>query len=160
MHKELEESGILKAFPNAKKAICNAVTELPADKDHNYKNYYESFQRTVRKHASKTFKYKQNHPNKRLIFLVMDETSGIYFESKNDNFGKPHYVFFDNKFIAEVISIDIDYLIWYIPYNYAETIRNNISLPHLIIYDVKNLKNSEMMQYIDYDETKMKSNEL
>lgn len=159
-HKELEESGILKAFSNAKKVICNAVTDLPTDEDHSYKNYHKSFQRVIRKHATKIIKYKQNHPNKRLIFLAMDETSGVYYESKGDNFGKPHYVFFDNKFINEFINIDIDYLIWYIPYNYAETIDGNISLPHLIIYDVKNLKSSEIMQYIDYDETKMKSNEL
>ena len=144
MHKELEQLGILRMFPNAQKVICNPVTDLPTDEDHNYKNYYKSFQRTIRKHASKIETYRRNYPNKELIFLVMDETSG----------------FFDKRFVSEFIDKDIDYLIWFMPYNYFETVESHEPLPHLVIYDVKNLKNSVMMQYIDYDENRMKSCEL
>ena len=111
MHKELEQSGILEMFSNAQKIICNPVTDLPIDEDHNYKNYYKSFQRMVRKHASKIEAYRTNHPNKELIFLVMDETSGIYFEIQKEMCGKPHLVFFDNRFVYEFIGKDIDYLI-------------------------------------------------
>ena len=50
MHKELES--IMHLFPNAKKVFCNPVTNLPTDEDHNYKFYYSSFQRTIRKHSS------------------------------------------------------------------------------------------------------------
>ncbi len=160
MHKELEQSGILKMFPNAQKIICNPVTDLPTGEDHNYKNYYKSFQRTVRKHASKIETYRKNYPNHELIFLVMDETSGIYFEIQKEMCGKPHLVFFDRRFVTEFIDKNIDYLIWFMPYNYFEMADSHEPLPHLVIYDVKNLKNSTMMQYIDYDENKMKSCEL
>lgn len=160
MHKELEQLGILRMFPNAQKVICNPVTDLPTDEDHNYKNYYKSFQRTIRKHASKIETYRRNYPNKELIFLVMDETSGIYFEIEKEMCGKPHLVFFDKRFVSEFIDKDIDYLIWFMPYNYFETVESHEPLPHLVIYDVKNLKNSVMMQYIDYDENRMKSCEL
>lgn len=166
MHKELE--AMLGKFPNASNVFCNPVTDLPTELDHNYSNYYKSFQRAVRKHASKITNYKSNHPNKELAFLVMDETSGIYFERMDNSlnkslsntvFGKPHLVFFDNRFVKEFLGLDLDYFIMCMPFNYFKSIENHEELPHLVIFDVKHLKNSEMMQYIDYDESKMVSSE-
>lgn len=157
MHKELEP--ILGMFPNLEQVICIPATDLPTDVDHNYVNYYRSFQRTLRKHSSKIQKYRTNHPGLKLIFLVMDETSGVYFESQEGSKGRLHYPFFDNKFISEFIDKDIDYLIWAMPYNHFDTIEHHKELPNLVIFDVKHLKNGEMMQYIDYDESKMKSSE-
>lgn len=158
MHKELED--ILKLFPNVENIFCNPVTDLPTDQDHNYKNYYKSFQRALRKHISKIGKYRTYHPNKKLVFLVMDETSGVYFETKDNLKGRLHLAFFDNKFVSEFIEADIDYLILYSPYNYFCTREPHQELPHLVIFDVKNLKNGDMMHYFDYDENHMKSSEL
>lgn len=63
MRKEVE--AMREMFPNAKRFFMNAVTDLPTDEDHNFKNYYSSFQRTVRKHLLKLKDYKKNHPNKK-----------------------------------------------------------------------------------------------
>ena len=160
MHKEMES--MMHLFPNAKNVFCNPVTDLPTEEDHNYKFYYSSFQRTVRKHSSKIEKYRMNHPDKKLIFLVMDETSGVYFEAFDEktSLGRLHLPFFDNRFLNEFIDKDIDYLIFYSPFNYFETFQHHDELPHLVIFDVKHLKNSKMMKFIDYDESKMKSCEL
>ena len=157
MHNEL--SSIIGMFPNVKNVICNAVTDLPTNEDHNYKNYYLSFKRTINKHINKISNYKKNHPNKKLIFLVMDETSGVYFEQIEGQFGRLHFVFFDNRFVKEFINSEIDYLIHFCPFNHYETVGYHITLPRLIIFDVKCLKDSKMMQYIDYDENKMISSE-
>lgn len=46
MRKEVEV--MKEMFPNAKRFLMNAVTDLPTDENHNYKNYYSSFQRTVK----------------------------------------------------------------------------------------------------------------
>lgn len=160
----LKEAETMKEmFPNAKRFFMNAVTDLPTDEDHNYKNYYSSFQRTVRKHLSKLEGYKKNHPNKKMIFLVADETSGIYFESitKNDKYayGKPHLVFLDRRFINEFINSDLDYLILYCPYNHFNTIEKHKSLPQLTIFDIKNMKNNKCVPIYDYDEARMISSE-
>lgn len=157
MHKELSE--ILKILPETVSVFCNPVTDLPTEVDHNYTNYYLSFQRAVRKHASKITKYRKNHPNKELIFLVMDETSGAYFQKKKLLPNKLHYVFFDNRFVSEFVNLDIDYLIMFMPYNYFNTLGNHNELPHIVIFDIKHLKNGKMMKYINYDETKMISSE-
>ena len=157
MHREL--SDILKILPKTVSVFCNPVTDLPTEVDHNYTNYYLSFQRAVRKHASKITKYRKNHPNKELIFLVMDETSGVYFESVNMLQGRPHLVFFDNRFVSEFVDLDIDYLIMFMPYNYFNTLEHHNELPHIVIFDIKHLKDSKMMKFIDYDETKMISSE-
>lgn len=157
MRKEVDKMNEM--FPSVKRFVMNAVTDLPTDEDHNYKNYYSSFQRTVRKHLSKLEDYKKNHPNKKMIFLVADETSGIYFESitKNDEcaYGKPHLVFLDRRFINEFIDSDLDYLILYCPYNHFNTIENHESLPKLTIFDIKNMKKNKIVPIYDYDETRM-----
>lgn len=92
----------------------------------------------------------------------MDETSGVYFETidRSQTLGRLHLVFFDERFVSEFIDKDIDYLILYTPYNYFDTLGEHEELPHLVIYDVKNLKNSEIMQHYVYDENRMKSTEL
>ncbi len=157
MRKEVE--AMKEMFPNAKRFFMNAVTDLPTDEDHNYKNYYSSFQRTVRKHLSKLEDYKKNHPNKKMIFLVADETSGIYIESitKNDEvaYGRPHFVFLDRRFINVFINSNLDYLILYCPYNLFNTKEKHETLPQLTIFDIKNMVNNKSIPIYDYDESRM-----
>lgn len=161
MGKEAQE--FLEQMPKDVRFIANAVTDLPTDKDHNYKFYYSSFQRTLRKHLSKLEQYKKNHPNKKVIFLVFDETSGVYCErvSRSGNRFKArlHFPFCDNRFLNEFIDSELDYLMWYIPYNHYETIGKHLILPRLILFDIKNARNGDMLQRFDYDEEKMMSNE-
>ena len=143
--------------------ITNAVTDLPTDKDHNYRFYYSSFQRTLRKHLSKLEKYKKNYPHKKVIFLVFDETSGVYCERASlDSDGlkvRLHFPFFDNRFLNEFIDSDLDYLMWYIPYNHYRTNGDHLVLPRLILFDIKNARNGDMLQRFDYSEEKMMSSE-
>ncbi len=161
MRKEVGE--VSEMFPNAKRFFMNAVTDLPTDEDHNYKNYYSSFQRTVRKHLSKLDEYKKNYPNKKMIFLVADETSGIYIEAvgKKDMIccGRPHLIFLDKRFVNEFIDSDLDYLILYCPYNYFNTIEHHDELPQLTIFDIKHMKNNKSVELFDYDEDRMVSSE-
>lgn len=150
-------------FPNAKRFIMNSVTDLPTEEDHNYKYYYSSFQRAVRKHLSKLDEYKKNHSGKKMIFLVADETSGVYFEANNKKneavYCKLHFVFLDKRFINEFINSKLDYLILYCPYNNVNSFVDHEPLPHLTIFDVKNMKNNKNIILCDYDEDKMFSSE-
>ena len=161
MRKEVET--MREMFPNAKRFFMNAVTDLPTEEDHNYRNYYSSFQRVIRKHLSKLNDYKKNHPNKKMIFLVADETSGIYLETiaKTDDAaaGRAHLVFLDKRFINEFINSDLDYLILYCPYNHFNTIEAHEPLPNLTIFDVKNMKKNKTIPLYDYDESRMVSSE-
>lgn len=142
---------------------CNVYfdvqTDLPTEKDHNYKNYYTSFQRAIRKHLAKVSTYKSNHPNMKLIFFVMDETSGIYFERHLLNAGRIHRVFADNRFVNEFLNSKLDYLILFTPYNHFQAAGSIQKLPHLIIYDIANMKKNKEIKFTDYDEMKMISSE-
>lgn len=69
MRKEVEV--MREMFPNAKRFFMNAVTDLPTDEDHNYKNYYSSFQRTIRKHLLKLKDYKKIIQIKRRFFSLL-----------------------------------------------------------------------------------------
>ena len=159
MNKEIES--LKNIFPNAKMAFSNPVTDLSTDEDHNYHNFYTGFQRTVKKHVSKIAKYRVYHPNKELAFLVMNEASGIYFESVDgkSTVGKLHLPFFDNRFLDAFKNEDLDYLLLFSPFNHFETTNGLIELPKLVAIDVKHFKDNPDMKYINYDEKRMKSNE-
>ena len=158
-----EARPLVEQLPEAANLFINAVTDLPTEQDHNYKFYYSSFQRTLRKHMSKLPTYRKNYPNSRTIFLVFDETSGIYFEKAflqdGQVIGRPHFPFCDNRFLNEFINSDLDFLIWYIPYNHYESKGGHLILPRLILFDIKNARNCPLLKRIDYDDDKMISNE-
>lgn len=158
-----EARPFMEQFPEDTPLFINAVTDLPTEEDHNYKFYYSSFQRTLRKHLSKLGTYRRNHPDKKIVFLVFDEISGVYFEKafveNGEIMGRLHFPFFDTKFLNEFIDSDIDYLMWYIPYNYYRTTDEHLTLPRLILIDIKNARDGGMMRRYVYDEKKMMSNE-
>lgn len=153
----------MERFPEDTPLFINAVTDLPTEEDHNYRFYYSSFQRTLRKHLRKLGTYQRNYPNMKIIFLVFDETSGVYIEKafveNGEIMGRLHFPFFDTRFLNEFIDSDLDYLMWYIPYNHYETKGNHIILPRLILIDIKNARDRVILQRCEYDENKMISNE-
>ena len=158
-----EARPFMEQLPKDVPLFINAVTDLPTEEDHNYKFYYSSFQRTLRKHLSKLGAYRRNHPDKKIVFLVFDETSGVYFEKafveNGEIMGRLHFPFFDTRFLNEFIDSDLDYLMWYVPYNHYETRGEHIVLPRLILIDIKNARDGVILQRYEYDENKMMSNE-
>ena len=52
--------------------IVSAATDLPTEEDHNYVFYRDDFKRTIEKHITKITRYKNNHPDHAVIFLVYD----------------------------------------------------------------------------------------
>lgn len=138
-------------------------TGLPTDEDHNYKFYYNGFRRTVEKHLAKVETYRKNHPNKKLVFLAMDESSGVYIErvssDENGTLGRPHFVFFDRRFVEVFQNSGIDYFILFTPFNHFETLEKRLELPKLVIYDIGHMKEGSLLRIYDYDETRMVSSE-
>jgi len=80
--KEIMDSGIMDLVPNLERVMINVNSDLPTNEDHNFKRYRGNFKRTVEKHANKVKNYKKNHPGYTLIFFILDETSGMYFENE------------------------------------------------------------------------------
>ena len=78
IQKEMRER-IKEAQPEADldsiKIVVNAVTDLPSTEDHNYQFYCANFQRALEKHIKKILLYRSNHPDKKLIFFVFDEST-------------------------------------------------------------------------------------
>lgn len=152
MQKELRESGILDKFPNVKNIICNAITDLPAEQDHNYKFYKNNFIRTIDEHKRKIELYKQNHPNFKIIFFILDESSA-YFEAEDKPqtilegmpfIGRPHFWFLDKEFLQIFENSKIDYVIWFTPFKHDELF-GGMRLPEIVVFDttqiIKELQN-------------------
>lgn len=160
---ELKCNGLKDIFPNAN-FIVNAITDLPTEKDHSYLWYKESFARVLNEHNNKVELYKKNHLGYKIIFFVFDESS-LYLEAneKIDNKklgmeikGRIHVFFEDEEFLNIIKNLDIDYLIWYAPYKYAESIYGLVELPKVVIYDLKNID----IETINYNENLMVSAEV
>ena len=147
-------------FPQQTRVMINANTSLPTDEDHNYRFLYTSFQRTVRKHLTKLKAYRNYYPKTKSIFLVLNETSGNYFEVNDDGLCRPHIIFYDNRFLETFIDSDLDYLILFNPYNHVDASYVDLELPKVIIFDISRLRNCKIMKFFNYDESRMKSSEI
>lgn len=166
VEKEIMQSGILEMCPNAELMI-NAFTDLSTNEDHNYKYYYKNFARIVEHHEKRIDIYKKNHPNYKLIFFLMDESSA-YFEVENMDdvtkerqagemvLGRPHFHFMDKNFIRVFDHSDIDYLIWYSPFKLINSSKGKLDLPEVCVFDIKR----PVRQYMEYDENYMMSAEI
>lgn len=151
---DLQDSGIMDIFPNAKSIIINADSGLPTEEDHNYKFYCSNFARTVDDHKSKIDNYQINHPGFKTIFFIFDESSA-YIEAdrkpeKNTLGGivkgRPHLWFVDKRLISTFANSAIDYVIWYAPYKMFEKSNIPFELPKAVLFDC-NCKEQMLNEY-------------
>lgn len=124
----------------------NAITNLPSIEDHNYQFYCANFRRALEKHIQKIPLYRSNHPDKKLIFFVFDESTAYTivdnlevaqrgFKPGEPFIAKPAFHFLDNRFVNVFRNSDIDYLIWYAPYKIFHG--SPAQLPKVCVFDVK-----------------------
>lgn len=150
-------------FPGAKLHLL-VDTKLSTEEDHNYRFYRDNFVRTVEAHKKKIHRYRENHPNCKVIFFVFDESSA-YMEplrkTNNPVKGQLHcgrvYVWFnDSAFIKVLKDSDIDYLVWFTPYKMIEFLGKGLELPRAVVYNIKELPQEQF----EYNENCMMSVEV
>lgn len=162
LRKELKQSGIYKNICD-KNIFINAITDLPTERDHNYDFYLENFRRVVTEHIRKIKLYKINHPEHKVIFFVMDESSAYLRVEKKMTVavgdrqeGTPHCYFMDKAFLEVFQNTCIDYLIWYCPYKIHITETGIIKFPKVTVYDIS----QKGLETINYDSSRMISTEV
>lgn len=156
-----------KKHTNKPDIIVNASTGLPSNEDHNYKFYYQNFQRVVGHHINKIPIYKENHPEYKMVFLVFDESS-LYGIAENDIEAQKefkcgdilniqiHSHILDKRFAEMLINSSVDYLIWFTPYKHAEFCGEEVNIPSITIIKIDELNKEE---FIDYPESLVISTE-
>ena len=150
---ELQENGILEQFPGAKLHLL-VDTKLSTEEDHNYMFYRDNFVRTVEAHKKKIHRYRENHPNCKVIFFVFDESSAYMEPLRKTNnpvkgqlhCGRVHVWFNDSAFIKVLKDSDIDYLVWFTPYKMIEFLGKGLELPRAVVYNIKELP-QEQFEY-------------
>lgn len=161
--KELQENGILDQFPGAKLHLL-VDTKLSTEEDHNYMFYRDNFVRTVEAHKKKIHRYRENHPNCKVIFFVFDESSAYMEPLRKTNnpvkgqlhCGRVHVWFNDSAFIKVLKDSDIDYLVWFTPYKMIEFLGKGLELPRAVVYNIKELQQEQF----EYNEDCMMSVEV
>lgn len=148
--KDFERKGLFVTNPDVRLQVL-ASTDLPAEEDHNYIFYRDSFRRTVESHIKKIRLYKENHPGYKVIFFVLDESSA-YFQLElpmkeiaiGEGFsGYPHLWYEDEAFVTTFENTEVDYLIWYTPYKhctaFSEDDGSRLILPQVVVFNAKNI---------------------
>lgn len=156
IQRELEQAGILAMFPKVDAIFVNAITDLPTHEDHNYGYYFTNFKRTVEKHIQSIPLYRRNHPDYKVIFFIMDESSG-YMQVENEDIvregpivGKayqaiPHIPCYDKRFVEVFRNSDIEYIIWFMPFK--ELPSDTIQMPKAYIIDVHEIIEEDLIDY-------------
>ncbi len=145
-------------FNNYERIYVNEQTGLEQNLDHNYSFYYKEFKRVIDKHIRRLKTYKNNYGTEKSLFLVADESSGTYYRRKKGNYGELHIFFYDKRFVESFIDSELDYLIWFAPYKFFETIPPKREYPTVVFYDIKGFR-SRKNELIDYEENMMCINE-
>lgn len=128
---ELKNSGILDNFSDNIIFLTNpTLPELSQDEFHNYNYYTSSFNRIVGDHIKKIPKYRKNHPDKKLIFLIEDESAAyiklpvcrnLVNTQANDYLplsSIPHRWWLDKNLLKVFKDADLDYVLWHAPHKY------------------------------------------
>lgn len=144
---------------------------IPSKDHHNYQRYVSNFNRVVKKHIDSIPMYRKNHPNLKLVFLIMDESTH-YYDAKNEvrgikegeefelNSQDIHFPFLDRDMMTLFLEADIDYIVWYMPYKFFFPISceiNNI-FPKVAVIDPRQYED-RIKQLRDYSKNNMQSNE-
>lgn len=107
---------------------------------HNYKAYIQNFQRICEKHLDSVNAYRENYPNKKLGFVIFDESTFYVPNGKMSLQGRelPYFLpMFDKNFMKLLVKSDVDFVIWTFnnKYVYTQDGRHgqNIKLPEKIL---------------------------
>lgn len=147
--RELKDSGLLESFPNAEQILFLADSGLPTDEDHNFRLYRENFVRVIEKHSTKVSLYRNNHEGFKLIFFILDESSGLYFENNKKRrccgrkkvMPRPHFFWADEVMVNAIKNSGADYVIWFKPFSHTESIFKAIlEFPQIVIYDINHMQ--------------------
>ena len=121
--------------------LVNTITDLPTAEDHSYDKYLNEFSRVVKKHDESYDLYIKNHPKKKLIYFILDESSP-YLQSKEKNIvvkagnvicAHLHLYFYDSNFVNILKESKADYVIWYAPFKHFDSFEK-VDLPKVVIY--------------------------
>ncbi|MCL2861285.1 MAG: hypothetical protein FWE22_02625 [Firmicutes bacterium] len=170
---ELEIRKKINISANSHVLVVGANTDLPTYDNHNYIFYRKNFKRVLDKHKEKIQNYKKNHPSFKLIFFVMDESTG-YFEDRTSLaaergfvggemfIGTPHFHFLDDAFVGQFLNCEIDYLIWWTPWKLVDTTDGIIPFPRAVVIDIKKFfqDKKNYQKVLKYDERHMFSSEM
>lgn len=159
------------AFANNLKIIAHGDTRYNAIDDsfspddskshHNYRAYLKNFQRVSQKHLDSVEAYRENYPNKKLGFLIIDDST-FYITEKQFETQRVStkevfltYPFFDKNFMKLFIKTKVDFIIWAFNNKYFYTNENphgeNSHFP-LVAFIEKDNYYTKYSKYFDVDD--------
>ena len=115
--------------------VSDSYTPDDSISHHNYRAYLNNFTRIVQKHVDSIPAYRENFPDKKLGFMIFDDSTyyvpgHLYLSKVTPKQMFLQMPFFDKNFMKLFIKSDVDFLIWAFENKYVYTDKNKYgSLP-------------------------------
>lgn len=127
-------------------------TFIPDDSvsHHNYNAYINNFSRITQKHLDSITAYRENFPDRKLGFMILDDSTFYLPEKYSTNAISDKQIFFqmpffDKHFMKLFIKSDVDFLIWAFDNKYVYSDKNKhgltLAVPKLAIISKENFYN-------------------
>ena len=123
------QKGLLSLNISIDNIFVNGEPDGNYDAIHRYKFYHEQAQRVFLSHIESIPLCRSLHPNYKMGFFVVDETESYIEHANPVDAWKPfdaqkpylvsaipHIPFQDVRFVEPLMTGDIDFIIWYMPY--------------------------------------------
>lgn len=122
---------------------------------HNYKAYVNNYIRICEKHLDSVSAYRKNYPNKKLGFLILDDST--YYIPKGKAVLSNAELFynlpiFDKNFMSLLVKSDVDFVIWIFNNKYVYTPDNrhgqNSIIPSVVLINKENFYNNKTKKFV------------
>ena len=129
INKEIKKVfNVKEKFPNLSNIFIDS--KVPT-KYCSINNYRQTCHRVIEKHIDNIQKYKSEHKDFKLVFLIIDLTETTYWMKLDQNSTSqammPFHPIFDEDIMSIFLDKDIDYILWYRPYQ-QQSIINPLSI--------------------------------
>lgn len=127
--------------------VSDTYTPDDSISHHNYRAYHNNFTRIVQKHLDSIPAYRDSFPNKKLGFMILDDSTYYIPETYLKSKVKVKQMlqqmpFFDKHFMKLLIKSDVDFLIWAFNNKHVYTDKNKFGsqplVPRLAIISKEN----------------------
>ena len=133
MQKEILRSGILDVFSGMREHPVFCITDTH---EYSFNWYFKAFSDTVLHHNDRIVRlYQKNHPGYKTVFFIFDESELHCFDGTRE----VHVPFFDKRFIELFRGTNVDFVVWFMPYKYADAGDLSGLLPSVFVLDVSNI---------------------
>lgn len=123
------------------------------EEHHNYQAYINNFRRICQKHLDGVKAYRENYPDKKLGFLIIDDATAYVPKNSDMRISNVVYSlpFFDKNFMSLFVKSDVDFVLWAFNNKYVNVNGDhgqNSYIPDLVLISKDNYYTKKSKKFV------------